>query len=240
MWLLRLKQWNRHFVRCAGVVAAAIVWPVDSVSAGQNPAPTEATASFPGRHTPIRDVTFVAFDTETTGFSLAADRIVAINAVKFRDGKILGEVRLLIDPQRDVPHWARRVHDIDAEAISRAPTFPEAYAEFLGFLDGAVLLAHNARFDISFLKEETGRHGLALPENPIIDTLPLFRTWFPDADSYCAVGLALHTRLNHLVFPSPFADSVILQRVFEFGRARQTRADTLGALRRASGRMLYF
>ena len=143
----------------------------------------------PTANTQMKSITFVIFDTETTGFSPANDRLVEIGAVKVRDGKKLGEKTWLINPQRYIPWYVQKVHNITPEMLKECPTFPEVYPEFLEFIDGAVLIAHNAPFDIRFISAEAARHDMPAPKNACLDSLALFRNWHPQLKSHTVSDL---------------------------------------------------
>lgn len=143
----------------------------------------------PTAATRMANVTLVIFDTETTGFSPANDRMVELGAVKVRDGKNLGEKTWLINPKRYIPWYVQKVHNILAEMVKDCPTFAEIYPEFLEFIDGAVLIAHNAPFDIRFIVAEAQRAGMPPPKNACLDSLALFRNWYPELKSHTVSDL---------------------------------------------------
>lgn len=138
----------------------------------------------PTASTQFKNITFVIFDTETTGFSPAKDRLVEIGAVKVRDGKKLGEKTWLINPKRYIPWYVQKVHNITPEMLEGCPVFAEIYPEFLEFIDGAVLIAHNAPFDIRFVAAEAERNDMPAPKNAVLDSLALFRNWYPDLKNH--------------------------------------------------------
>lgn len=156
------------------------------LSAGRAESTTVKLPSFrmPTAATRFENVTFVVFDTETTGFSPSKDRLVEIGAVKIRNGVNLGEKTWLINPQRYIPWYVQQVHHITPEMVEDQPTFAEIYPEFLEFIDGSVLIAHNARFDIRFVAAEAVRNGLPPPKNAVLDSLELFRHWYPELQSH--------------------------------------------------------
>ena len=143
----------------------------------------------PTASTRMANITFVIFDTETTGFSPAKDRLVELGAVKVRDGKKLGEKTWLINPQRYIPYWVQNVHHITTDMVKDQPTFADIYPEFLEFIDGSVLIAHNAPFDVRFISAEAERAGLPAPKNAVLDSLVLFRNWCPDLKSHTVSDL---------------------------------------------------
>lgn len=143
----------------------------------------------PTATTRMENITFVIFDTETTGFSPAKDRLVEIGAVKVRNGEKLGEKTWLINPQRYIPYYVQDVHHITPEMVKNSPTFAEVYPEFLEFIDGSVLIAHNAPFDVRFISAEAERAGMPAPKNGVLDSLALFRTWYPELKSHRVADL---------------------------------------------------
>ena len=224
--------------RLAGILALGSV----ATAAGESPllAFARPAARLPEKGTPIEHVTFVAFDTETTGFSPREDRIVELGAVRFRDGEIVEQRSWLVNPQRKIPYWARRVHGIDDAMVEDQPRFKEVYPEFTEFIEGSVLIAHNARFDISFIVEETRRAGFNPPPNEVIDSLPLFKKWFPGSDSYSLEALAEHLEIRKHEFHRAVADAMCIYWILHEGLGQGKRAKTLGALEKSAGGPLRF
>ena len=138
----------------------------------------------PTSATRMENITFVIFDTETTGFSPINDRVLEIGAVKVRDGKKLGEKTWLINPKRSIPWYVENVHHITSDMLKDRPTFDQVYPEFLEFIDGSVLIAHNAPFDIRMMSAEAARAKMPAPKNAVLDSLALFRNWYPDLKSH--------------------------------------------------------
>jgi len=146
----------------------------------------------------IGKVRLVAFDFETTGLSAKADRIVEIGAAAFRmeerDGTWIaideGSYETLINPRRPIPAVVSAIHGIDDLAVSSAPTFAQAAPEFLKFIEGSILVAHNAPFDLGFLEAETTRAGLENPPNPAYDTISIAKTAVTGLPSYSLKSLA--------------------------------------------------
>jgi DNA polymerase III subunit alpha, Gram-positive type len=159
-----------------------------AVAADSNPVVPPAFR-MPTASTRMENITFVIFDTETTGFSPAKDRLVEIGVVKVRNGKVLGEKSWLINPERYIPWYVQQVHHITPDMVKNRPTFAKIYPEFLEFIDGSVLIAHNAPFDIRFISAEAERAGMPAPKNAVLDSLVLFRTWYPDLKSHRVADL---------------------------------------------------
>ncbi|RGA01735.1 DEDD exnuclease domain-containing protein [Microbispora triticiradicis] len=125
--------------------------------------------------TPLREVTFVVFDLETTGGSAAEHAITEIGAVKVRGGEVIGEFATLVDPGGPIPPFISVLTGITDAMVMAAPKFPEVLPSFLEFIAGAALVAHNAPFDMSFLKAACQAGGYPPPANPVVDTADLAR-----------------------------------------------------------------
>lgn len=227
---------RRRFLRGAASAVALLLF---SQALGASVDAQARTRTLP-RHTFVSNVTFVVFDTETTGFSPARDRIVEIAAVRFRNGKVLGEKKWLINPGRSIPGWATRVHGISTEMVRDEPAFKDVYAEFVDFIGDSVLIAHNARFDIRFLSQEVRRAGCDLPKNQVIDSLGLFRRWFPESKSHTLKALVDYTKVSADQFHRALADSRYVFLVFDKGLAAHDPQIRLGDLYLASGGPLRF
>jgi DNA polymerase-3 subunit epsilon len=166
----------------------------------------------------VTNTVFVAFDTETTGLSPKRDRLVEIGAVKFRgNGEILSETNWLINPERDIPMRATEVHGIRTGDVLNAPLFKEMFPAFAEFCDGSVLLAHNAPFDVNFVQAELKRANIDAPAMPVLDTLPLFRVWFPHALSHALGKLATYLNVDKGVYHRAEADSYHIVDVMGVG-----------------------
>jgi DNA polymerase III subunit epsilon len=125
--------------------------------------------------TPLRDVTFVVVDLETTGGSPLTCAITEIGAVKVRGGEVVGELSTLVDPGRPIPAFISLLTGITDDMVSDAPRIDAALPAFLEFARGSVLVAHNAPFDISFLKAATAATAREWPGFTVVDTVHLAR-----------------------------------------------------------------
>ncbi len=125
--------------------------------------------------TPLRDTTFVVVDLETTGGSAATCSITEIGAVKVRGGEVLGEFQTLVDPVGGIPAFIAVLTGITDAMVAGAPDLAQALPAFLEFSRGAVLVAHNAPFDLGFLRAGCERLGLAWPAPDSVDTARLAR-----------------------------------------------------------------
>lgn len=105
----------------------------------------------------------VVLDLETTGFSPhRGDRIIEIGAVAVAHGEIVAEFQTLIRVPRSIPWQASRVHGITDRMLAGQPLPEDVYPAFRDFIGESLLVAHNARFDLSFLRHEFGRLGMEL------------------------------------------------------------------------------
>lgn len=151
----------------------------------------------------------VLFDTETTGLDPAqGDRVLEVAALELVNDLPTGRhFHRLIDPERDVPEEATRIHGFTRGDLVDKPRFAEVAPELLEFLGDGMLIAHNAPFDFSFLNAEFARLTLPpLAAERMIDTLALARTRFPgmpnSLDALCRrfdIDLSARTTHNALL-----------------------------------------
>ncbi len=149
------------------------------------------------------DLTFVAFDTETTGLSPhTGDRIIEVGIVSFRcdrDGRVVDqqEYGRLINPEIPIPKAATEVSKIRDEDVADAPVFADLAEEVAAYFVDAVAVAHNYPFDHAFLTTELARVGVPWIE-PLaaIDTVDLSRRRYPDASSHRLEELARRTGVS--------------------------------------------
>jgi DNA polymerase-3 subunit epsilon len=125
--------------------------------------------------TALADVTFVVVDLETTGGSPADSAITEIGAVKVRAGELLGEFQTLVNPHVPIPAFIQTLTGITTSMVAQAPRIESALPAFLEFAKGSVLVAHNAGFDIGFLKAACAAQGIEWPRFGVLDTVHLAR-----------------------------------------------------------------
>src|SRR6476469_8045020 len=136
----------------------------------------ETQRSFDELGEPLREITFVVVDLETTGGSSMTEAITEIGAVKVRGGEVLGEFATLVDPGRSIPPQITILTGISDSMVYDAPTIGAVLPSFLEFIRGTVLVAHNAPFDVGFLKAACARLALPWPSPAVVDTVRLART----------------------------------------------------------------
>ena len=167
-------------VACAGLSdPRPTVRPVPPGTASRDPLPGPATrfqqVAIDDLGTPLADVTFVVVDLETTGGSPKDSAITEIGAVKVRGGQVLGEFQTLVDPGRDIPPYISVLTGITTAMVVAAPRIDSVLPAFLEFARGTVLVAHNAPFDLGFLKAACETTGVAWPAHASVDTAVLAR-----------------------------------------------------------------
>ncbi len=137
------------------------------------PLPRQAT--FDELGTPLAETTFVVVDLETTGGSPASSAITEIGAVKVRGGEVLGEFQTLVNPMTDIPPFIAVLTGITDAMVATAPALGAVLPGFLEWSRGAVLVAHNAPFDLGFLRAGCAALSLDWPAYESLDTARLAR-----------------------------------------------------------------
>ncbi|GAA4366749.1 DEDD exonuclease domain-containing protein [Nocardioides caricicola] len=136
----------------------------------------ESQRSFDELGRPLRDITFCVVDLETTGGSAEGGAMVTeIGAVKVRGGEVLGEFQTLVNPHTEIPAFIAVLTGITNSMVADAPPIESALPSFLEFAAGCVLVAHNAPFDVGFLKYFAEQQGRAWPRFEVLDTARLAR-----------------------------------------------------------------
>ncbi|GAB3985041.1 DEDD exonuclease domain-containing protein [Plantactinospora veratri] len=136
---------------------------------------TPGADGWPDEATSLRRTTFVVLDLETTGGAPDGGGITEIGAVKVRGGEELGVLATLVNPGEPIPPFITVLTGITQAMLLPAPPVEEVLPSLLEFLRGAVLVAHNAPYDVGFLKAACARHGYAWPNPRVLDTAALAR-----------------------------------------------------------------
>jgi DNA polymerase-3 subunit epsilon len=136
--------------------------------------------------TPLCDLVYVVFDSETTGLNPDTDQVVQLGAVRVVNGKVVrSEIfETLVHPGISIPKRSTDVHGINDTMVSEAPTFGEVCESFRAFAVNSVLVAHNAAFDMAFLDRQTSKMDQRF-DHPVLDTVLISAVIFG--------GSALHT-----------------------------------------------
>ncbi len=180
-----------------------------------------AQLAFDELGTPLRHVTFVVFDLETTGGSAEDDAVTEIGAVKVCGGEVIGEFGTLVDPGRGIPPQIVSLTGITELMVTGAPPMSEVLPAFLEFAKGAVLVAHNSGFDVGFMKAACRRHGYAWPRPPVVCTVKLSRRVLGENEtlshrlSALAVLFKATTQPNHRALADARATVDVLHGLLE-------------------------
>jgi DNA polymerase-3 subunit alpha (Gram-positive type) len=144
------------------------------------------------------DDTFVVFDLETTGFSAEKNRIIEIGAVRFEHGEVTGRFSEFVNPEVPIPYRITEITSIRDDMVRDAGTIEDLLPRFLEFSAGAIMVGHNADFDMGFIKANCKRLGL---ESPVtyMDTVEMARVLLPQLSNYKldTVAKALSISLEH-------------------------------------------
>lgn len=138
----------------------------------------------------LNKATYVILDLETTGLSARHDKIIEFGAVKIKEGLVLDSYQTFINPKISIPKKIKDITNISDDIVGSAPTLKMVIPKILNFLGDAILVAHNATFDISFLNEALKNLGFPILTNPYIDTMNLAKCIQPNAKSYALGAVA--------------------------------------------------
>ncbi len=154
--------------------------------------------SFDELGTPLHDATFCVIDFETTGGSPTECSITEVGAVKVRGGEVLGTFQTLVNPGSAIPPNITMITGITDQLVMRAPEMATVLPSLLEFIGGSVIVAHNLRFDMGFLKNAIHRHGGPMIGNSQLDTLALSRRLLAgEVPNHKLGDLARRLRLPH-------------------------------------------
>ena len=157
---------------------------------------------------------FTAIDVETTGLDSFYHKIVEIACVRYIDGKAVDSYSSLINPGRDIPDEAFKISGISNDMVADKPFFSEVCGDFLKFISGSVLVAHNVQFDLGFINSALAAAGSTYLANDYIDTLDMARKAWPGRNSYALQALAADFRINVNAAHRAEDDSRVCMEVF--------------------------
>lgn len=197
--------------------------------------------------TRLRDLTCVVFDTETTGLlPSSGDEIVQIAALRLLGGKrIPGEVfESLVNPERPIPASATEVHHVTNEMVANAPTIAKVGRRFHAFAQDAVLVAHNAPFDLEFLRRHEEDIG-AVFDHPVLDTVLLSAVVFGQSETHTLdalterLGIVIPPEARHTAMGDTIATAAALEMMIPMleGQGYRTFGEVIAAVRQ-HGRLL--
>lgn len=173
--------------------------------------------------------TYVVFDLETTGFSSIKDKIIEIGAVKVENGVITDKFSTFVNPKVPIPFEITNLTSITDDMVMEAPDIETILPQFLEFVGDAVLVAHNASFDVSFI-EQNCRYQDITPDFTSVDTVAMARILLPTLSKFKlnVVANALHISLenHHRAVDDAGATAEIFVKFVEMLRARNIKTLT--------------
>ncbi len=168
---------------------------------------------------------YAIVDLETTGGMAKRDKITEIGIVLFDGEKVIDQYQTLVNPGRSIPPEITRITGITNEMVADAPKFYEVAKNVVEMTEGAIFVAHNVRFDYSFLKEEFGSLGYTFTKRQLC-TVRLSRKTFPGLRSYSLGNLIKHFGISvdarHRALDDAMATTELLERILNQDYADQT------------------
>lgn len=229
----------RHATRRPAPLPRAVTYDFDLLARDRTASLSAADAA-----APLETLTYVVFDTETTGLlPEQGDEIVQIAAVRIVNGRrVAGEVLdMLVNPGRKIPLASTDVHGISDAMVQNAAPVADALRRFHRFAEGAVLVAHNAPFDMTFLKRREAELGLTF-DHPVLDTVLLSAVIYGQHEVHSLdalshrLGITIPEELRHTALGDTEATADAFLRLMAMlkGRGITTFAQTLTEVRKHS------
>ncbi|MBR2343236.1 MAG: PolC-type DNA polymerase III [Clostridia bacterium] len=180
-----------------------------------------------GTDYPAFDGEMVVFDIETTGLSSRSCKIIEIGAVKIAGGEIIDRMDIFVDPEEPISEEITRLTSITDDMVKGAPKEREAVETFLRFAGGSLLIAHNANFDVGFIRVAAERHGIEF-NNTFLDTVGLSKYVNPELKNHKLDTIAKHYELGDFHHHRASDDAEVLARIFfvMLSRLRSEGVDT--------------
>ena len=129
------------------------------------------------------DTTYCVLDLETTGFSATTEKITEVGIMKLKDGEVIDEFSCFVNPEKHIPQRVSEVTNITDEMVADAETIDKVFPKILDFIKDSVIVAHNAGFDVGFLRQNAKSLGYDF-DYTYLDTLSLAKDLFPDYKKY--------------------------------------------------------
>lgn len=141
------------------------------------------------------DDVIVVFDIETTGLDPVRDEITEIGAVKIQNGRVIDTFHSLVNPKIEIPEKITELTGISNDMVKDCPFIEDVLPSFLSFAEESILAAHNASFDMGFIREKAARMNITVG-NTVLDTLGLTRLLFPELKSHRLSIVAKHLKVK--------------------------------------------
>lgn len=167
--------------------------------------------------------TYVIFDIETTGLSAKKNKIIEIGAVKIRNGIVVDKYSTFVNPKEPIPYPIEKLTGINDRMVLSAPTISQVLPEFIEFCSEAVLVAHNAEFDVSFIIENANLLKIKT-DFTVIDTVALSRMLLPNLKRYKLDSVAKELNVpldnHHRAVDDAGCTALIFLKLVEMLKAR--------------------
>ncbi len=162
---------------------------------------------------------YVVFDLETTGFDPKTSKIIEIGALKYRNNELVDELSLLVNPGCPIPDVITMITGIDDELVKNAISIEEALPQFITFIEDLPLVAHNSRFDLSFIEENIQALKLPMITNTNIDTVYLARKYIKGVYNHKLETLKNYFRLTYSSHRS-IEDCLTTNHVYQYCKSK--------------------
>ncbi len=166
-----------------------------------------------GTKYPSFDDEIVVFDIETTGLSNRTSKIIEIGAVKIKGGEVIDRMDIFCDPEEPIPEEITKLTSITDDMVKGAPKEKEAVEAFLEFAGDRMLVAHNANFDVGFIRVAAERHSLVF-ENTFLDTVGLSKYVNPELKNHKLDTIVNHYKIGDFHHHRASDDAEVLARIF--------------------------
>lgn len=167
----------------------------------------------------LRNYTYVAFDTETNGQYPIGSEIVEFGAVKWHGGRVLDSLQIFAKPKHPIPDAVIKIHGITNETLEQERPLSASLDRILKFIEGSVLVAHHAPFDLGFLAYALEESGYGIPDQPALCTSLLSRKWIPETTDHKLQTLVKELRIEagtaHRALDDSRACLAVAEKCFE-------------------------
>ncbi|MCQ2582438.1 MAG: 3'-5' exonuclease [Treponema sp.] len=160
------------------------------------------------------EAVFTAFDTESTELSPSKGRIIEIGAIKFNKEGVISTWSSLFNPYQKLSSFIIQLTNISQQMVDSAPPINEKLDDFLSFIQGTILIAHNAQADLNFLNVECMNAGKLPAKNRFIDTLRLSQIVYPEAEYHKLEFLADYLSIDKGSSHRALDDAITCQQLF--------------------------
>lgn len=162
----------------------------------------------------LRKATYVVFDLETTGLSSKRDKIIEISAVKIENLQIVESFSSFVNPEEKLSEFTKDLTGITDEDLKDAETIDKVLPKFISFIEGAILVAHNASFDLSHLYQKIIDLGLPFKKYPSIDTIGISRYFYDDLNRHNLKAVARYFKVKLTDHHRAHADAQATAEIF--------------------------